>query len=279
MQQRANFLHYLNSFGVDYKTDGLAIVDVGWKGSIQDNVYHILEGQVALQGFFLGSLIATEKEANNKKKGLIFDDNPKQSPFFNVFNNNRSLFEMMLGASHGSADGYFTSDQYENLPKDHQRAVQQTIPVPEGEVFVTTLDFPEERALYKERIEPLQKAFEKAALLFNEAFILSGYTVPDPVWFAQKHARMVFSPSGAEVDFFEQLYHLENFGIFEYTNFLAGEKLTIKQRLKNLKNIVKDPAILESGFWPPIILRQLGLDLYRYVDGKKRFRRAFANDA
>ena len=144
---------------------------------------------------------------------------------------------------------------------------------------MSTLDFPKERALYKEQVEPLQKEFLKAALLFNRAYILSGCTVPDPAWFARKHARMVFTPSKKEVDFFEQLYHLENFGIFEYTNFLAGEKLTLKQRLKNLKNIVKDPAILESGFWPPIILRRLGLDLYRHIDGRKRFRREFVDGA
>ena len=278
-QQRDNFIHYFDSFAVDYKNDGLTVVDVGWKGSIQDNVYHILQGKVDVQGFFLGSLIATEKKENNKKTGLLFDDNPEPSPFFHVFNNNRSLFEMMLGASHGSADGYFTEKQYKQLPQGHQRVVKETIATESGKICVSTLDFPKERALFKEQVEPLQKEFLKAALLFNRAYILSGCTVPDPVWFAKKHARMVFTPSKAEVDFFEQLYHLENFGIFEYTNFLAGEKLTLKQRLKNLKNIVKDPAILESGFWPPIILRRLGLDLYRHIDGRKRFRREFADGA
>ena len=278
-QQRENFIQYLDSFGVDYKKDGLTIVDVGWKGSIQDNVYHILQGTIAVQGFFLGSLIATEKKENNKKKGLLFDDNPEPSSFFNVFNNNRSLFEMMLGASHGSADGYFTKGQYGRLPQGHQRVIRETIATQSGDVCVSTLDFPEERALYKERIEPLQKEFLKAALQFNRAYILSGCTVPNPVWFARKHARMVFTPTKTEVDFFEQLYHLENFGIFEYTNFLAGEKLSLKQRLKNLRNIVRDPAILESGFWPPIILRRLGLDLYRPIDGRKRLRREFSNGA
>ncbi|MBW2328502.1 MAG: hypothetical protein JRF04_02610, partial [Deltaproteobacteria bacterium] len=57
--------------------------------------------------------------------------------------------------------------------------------------------------------------------------------------------------------------------------FLAGKKLSLKQRLRNLKNILKDPAILETGFWPPIILRRLGLDLYRHVDGRKRLSREF----
>jgi HAD superfamily hydrolase (TIGR01549 family) len=274
-QQRENLVKYLDSFGVDYRQDGLTVVDVGWKGSIQDNVYHILQGKVSVQGFFLGSLIATEKKENNRKKGLLFDDSPEPSPFFHVFNNNRSLFEMMLGASHGSADGYFTRSQYEQLPAGHQRVVQQTFSAGGDEICVTTLDFPEERELYQQAIEPLQEQILQAAAFFNRAYIRSGCTLPDPAWFARQHARMVFTPSKQEVDFFEQLYHLENFGIFEYTNFLAGKKLSLKQRLKNLKNILKDPAILETGFWPPIILRRLGLDLYRHVDGRKRLSREF----
>ena len=274
-QQRENFIHYLDSFGVDYRQEGLTVVDVGWKGSIQDNVYHILQGEVALQGFFLGSLIATEKKENNRKKGLLFDDSPEPSPFFHVFNNNRSLFEMMLGASHGSADGYFTRAQYEQLPAGHQRTVQQTFSAAGEEICVTTLDFPEERQLYQQTIEPLQEQIVQAAARFNRAYIRSGCTLPEPAWFARRHARMVFTPSRREVDFFEQLYHLENFGIFEYTNFLAGEKLSLKHRLKNLRNILRDPAILETGFWPPIILRRLGLDFYRHVDGRRRLRREF----
>ena len=30
----------------------------------------------------------------------------EQSSYHNIYNNNRSLFEMVLGASHGSADFY-----------------------------------------------------------------------------------------------------------------------------------------------------------------------------
>ena len=274
-QQRSNFVPYLDSFDVNYERDGITIVDVGWKGSIQDNVYHILDGRVSFQGYFLGSLIATENKENNCKKGLLFSDSPELTPFFHVFNNNRSLFEMILGASHGSADGYFSRAQYKKLPSDHQRTVQKSFTVHGEEICVTTLDFPEERKLYQERIEPLQEESLKSASLFNRAFIQSGCSIPDFSWFARKHARMVFKPENAEVDFFEQLYHLENFGIFEYTNFLAGDKLTLKQRLKNLRNVIKNPSILESGFWPPIILRRLGLDFYRYIDGQKRFRKQF----
>ena len=273
--QRQNFLAYLNSFGVDYRKDGLTVVDVGWKGSIQDNVYHILQEQVHVQGFFVGSLIATEKKENNTKKGLLFDDAPHLSAYFHVYNNNRSLFEMMLGASHGSADGYFTPEEFAGLPDDHQREIRQSIQTGQEEVLISTLDLPEERLLFEEKIRPVQdQVFDDAGRL-NRAYLRSGCMLPDPEWFARRHARMVFKPTPAEIDFFESLYHLENFGIFEYTDFRTDADLSLRQRLENFKNIRRDPSILEMGTWPPIILRRLGLGFYRHINGYRRYQRAF----
>ncbi len=106
----------------------MSIVDVGWKGSIQDNLFYILDQEVAVAGYYVGSLIATERRKNNRKQGLLFDDTPRLSPYFHVYNNNRSLYEMMLGASHGSADGYYTREQFEQLGEDHQKMVSAKRP-------------------------------------------------------------------------------------------------------------------------------------------------------
>ncbi len=274
LAQRNNFMAYLDSFGVDYQRDGLAIVDVGWKGSIQDNLFFILEEKVPVQGFFVGSVYATEQRDGNRKKGILFDDQPAQTPYFHVYNNNRSLFEMMLGASHGSADGYFTPEQFAALPGDHQRDVQLRISTAD-DVLVTTLDLPEERSLFEEKIRPIQEQVYRDAGSLNSAYLSSGCTLPDDQWFARRHARMVFTPDKAEVLFFERLYHLENFGVFEYTNFTTDQHPSLWQRFENFIKIRKDPAILEMGIWPPIILRRLGLDFYRHINGYRRFKRAF----
>ena len=274
-EQRHNFIAYLDSFAVDYSRDGLSIVDVGWKGSIQDNVYHILQGSVAVQGYFVGSLIATEARENNRKQGLLFDDTRPELPYFNVYNNNRSLFEMILGASHGSADGYFIPQQYEALPDDHQREIQQRIKSKDGELLVATLDLPKERLLFEEKIKPIQQQIYDEAKKMNRACLASGCTSPDHEWFARHHARMVFKPTRAEVEFFERLYHLENFGIFEYTDFRTEGELSFSQCWKNFRMMRKDPSILEMGTWPPIILRRLGLDWYRHINGYRRFKREF----
>ncbi len=273
--QQENFITYLDSFGINYRKNGLTIVDVGWKGSIQDNVYHILQGRVAMQGYYLGSLIASERKENNRKQGLLFDDTRPELPYFNVYNNNRSLFEMMLGASHGSADGYFTPDQYGQLPGDHQRQVSRKIRTAQGELWIATVDLPAERALFEKKIRPIQDQVYADAVSLNRAFIRSGCTLPGAEWFARRHARMVFKPTTAEIEFYESLYHLENFGIFEFTDFRIEADLSLGQRWRNFRMMRKNPAILEMGTWPPIILGRLGLDWYRHINGYRRFKREF----
>ena len=275
VEQRENFIAYLESFEFDFRRQGLSIVDVGWKGSIQDNIYHILDGEVEVCGFYVGSLIARERRKNNRKKGVLFDDHPSLTPYFHSYNNNRSLYEMVLGASHGSADGYYTKEQFENLSDDHRKLAVENISAIPGTILVATLDLPEERKLFKEIIAPLQHALFEGFVAQDKMYLESHCALPEPRWFAQKHARMVFTPKNEEIDFFESLYHLENFGVFEYTNFETGERVPIVQRLKNLVTVIKSKTLLESGVWPPIILRRLGVGFYRHIDGHRRYRRVF----
>jgi HAD superfamily hydrolase (TIGR01549 family) len=272
--QRRNFLAYLDSFQVDYAHDGLSIVDVGWKGSIQDNLWHILAGQVRMQGYYAGFLDAAVKQPGNNKQGLLFD-NTSLLPYFNVYNNNRSLFEIMLGASHGSADGYFTEEEFAALPADHQREIRQRIPFAGSELLITALDLPEERALFTEKIKPRQEQMFAEAGQLNQALLCSGCVLPRLEWFARRHARMVFRPTEAEIGFFESLYHLENFGVFEYTDFRSQAGLSLSERWQNFIELRKNPSVLEMGTWPPIILRRLGLDWYRYLNGYRRHWREF----
>ncbi len=271
LEQKTGFLTYLGSFNVDYEREGLFIVDVGWKGSIQDNIFHILGGRVPVQGFYVGSLIATELSDKNRKTGLLFSDRPSTSRFFHVYNNNRSLFEMMLGASHGSADGYMPLSALKSgSGKERQQQVYARINHDRHEVGVMVLDLPEERHLFEKMIKPLQQNIMKAAAGCTRQFLLNACRQPDEGWFSRRHARMVFRPTRREIDFFEKLYHLENFGVFEYTHFQRGRHASWEQRWANFKGVLLHPEVLESGVWPPIILRRMGVGLLRYYDGWRR---------
>ena len=278
-EQRSNFLKYLAHFKLDFKRDGLALVDVGWKGSIQNNIYFALDEQVAVQGYYLGLLSPTEITEKNKKTGILFHDVPVHSDYIHVFNNNRSLFEMMLGASHGSADGYYSAetDGQEGGNGDRSLvAISDDPHIPR----VALVDRSEERQLYAARIKPLQEFY---ARLHDDLSTLTsddGTGQPlDLALVARKHARMVFEPRSAEVDLFSELYHLENFGLFEFTAFDKPNHISLVQKVKNLWALKRDPAaFLETGTWPPIILRRLGLGFLIPIDGRKRFNRIFGSD-
>jgi len=72
---------------------------------------------------------------------------------------------------------------------------------------------------------------------------------------------------------------LQPFVFFDVSNgfieYRFGEGLPIIQRLKNLLTVMRSKTLLESGIWPPIILRRLGIGFYRHIDGYRRYRRVF----
>jgi len=278
-EQRENFLRYLKIFNSNNDKNELSLVDVGWKGSIQNNIFLALKSEKKIRGYYIGLLSPTEVTEDNIKSGILFSDTPTNSPFIHVYNNNRSLFEMILGASHGSADGYFSKGQYRNCGKERKSTTFQAEYIPE-DLCVTVLDLPEERALFEKNIRPIQDVILEINKDITTHYVLSGGSHPDAEWFARRHARMVFTPKKEEVDFYSRLYHLENFGLFEFTNFQATDKIPLFQRIKNLKILLQNPAgILETGVWPPIILKRLGLSFLQPIDAQKRYRKIFGRDS
>lgn len=273
-EQQENLIRYISSSSTTFKEEGLHIVDVGWKGSMQENLFRLFKGQVQVFGYYIGLLDSVLHHPSLQKNGLVFSEIPAETPYKQVYNNNRSLFEMVLGASHGSAEGYFSvkSDIHGRENASIHTRCQGT---DDREVFVATVELPEERKLYLETIQPLQKKIFDTFSAVNGLMLCTLAGFPGPRWFARQHARMVFLPRRNEIDFFENLYHLENFGVFEFTTFKPGETISLQKKIYNLKAVLKDPALLEIGFWPPIILNHMGIGLYRYIDGIRRYYKAF----
>ena len=104
--QKDGFIAYLDSFGVDYRENGLCIVDVGWKGSIQDNIFHILDREVDVVGYYIGLTGKTFNHIKNRKKGLAFSHFPCRSPYCEWMEQQTFLIEQLLSADHGPTLGY-----------------------------------------------------------------------------------------------------------------------------------------------------------------------------
>lgn len=241
-EQKQNFREYLQSFGVDFEKDGMCLVDVGWKGTIQDNICMFFEEKVRIVGLYLGLVAPGKVHENNVKDGLLFTCIPFLKKFFYVYDENKSVFEVMLGASHGSADHYVKTD---------------------SGIEVATAEKQEERELFQNLISPMQAeifgCFEKIdAVLMNHSFdeelleqMMAGY-----------HARLVFLPKSKQIDLFYHIYHYENFGVFEFTKFKTANRITIRQRLASLKKIfLQRRVFFQSSFWGIIALKDAGLGM------------------
>jgi len=52
--------------------DGLYLVDVGWKGSMQDNISSILGKHIKISGYYIGLLGGKTCHLRLKRKGFFF---------------------------------------------------------------------------------------------------------------------------------------------------------------------------------------------------------------
>lgn len=262
--QRHLFLEYLTSFNVDFSKNGLHIVDVGWKGSIQDNLFNIFERKIPINGYYIGLLYPTNLTPMNQKHGVLFSNHPQKTDFYDVYRSNTSLFEIALGATHGSADQYIKFTD----PKRLETAVQ-----------VALVDLPEERKLYREKIQPIQAHIASVFQQINQMACVRHMQLPGDRWHAKQHARMIFRPTRKEKKFFKDLYHLENFGIFEFSRFKGKKRLPMGQRWDHLKQAVQNPAsVSERGIWHPILLEKMGIGFTSGFFGERAYRNALPQD-
>jgi predicted HAD superfamily hydrolase len=238
--QKNYFLSYLKTLMFSSENnEPLYLFDVGWKGSIQDNIQKALDHKPVL-GFYIGLIAPGALSKDNDKKGLLFDFRHKNKDFW-IYKENISLFEILLTANHGSVKKY-TSKQTGGV-----------IPVFENNTL--------EKNLYKEKIQSLQENIYKKfkeTLKLLDLYELNIDTLEKHI--IKSHKRKIFSPSKREMSWFENMQHFENFGIFTYSNFISAQRISIKIRLSNFFIFLKSPKkYIQSSFWPSLKFYQDGL--------------------
>lgn len=105
-EQKDLFARYLKQFGVDFYKDGMCMVDVGWKGTMQDNLYQFFEERVQVVGYYLGLVEVTGVQGKNKKNGILFSGIPVRTEGYDIFSGGRLIYEKLLYASHPSTKEY-----------------------------------------------------------------------------------------------------------------------------------------------------------------------------
>ena len=103
--------NYISVFRKYCKQEGIlpshkiAIADVGWNGTMQDNILKAL-GNVNCIGLYIGLINKAYTSEKNKKLGLIFSENPLDTPDINLWKYDHIFMERILWASHGATDHY-----------------------------------------------------------------------------------------------------------------------------------------------------------------------------
>lgn len=231
-QQQRAFLDYFAGLGSSAVHGGtVAVVDVGWKGTIQDNLHAILVSANAatnVRGYYLGLVAAGRALPTNSKHGLLFTALPRRSAGFHIFNENRALFEVVLAADHASVWRYATDGEARPVygPFDEEEMIRSEV-------------MPLQRRLLQ-RFEALLQLPALAELDDAELNRLA----------AEHHARMVFHPTRPERTWFSKVFHVENYGVFERSGFAekSGERLA--DRFRFCYQLLKKRGGVELGFWP-----------------------------
>lgn len=236
LARREAFIAYLAALSGGTLPARLVVVDVGWKGTIQDNLFNLLcrDGNTpvdTISGYYIGLLAEGAADPKNDKHGLLFSRAGGRSPRFHVFNENRSLFEVVLAADHGSIVSY------EFDATGHGKPVRDAF---------------EEEEMLKKEVFPLQRyLFANFQSLVD---VMSangqGHAMPfDQVVGA--HARIVFRPTARERAWFASVFHVENYGVFERSYFSTPQRrFGLLDRMKFLAVFLRRRGFGVLGFWP-----------------------------
>lgn len=102
-EQRALLIDYLCNLG--FPTTGkVGVVDIGWRGTIQDNIAHIFP-DTAIVGYYLGLKRMINKQPGNVTKRAYGIDEQCETDagrYFEAF----APLEMICGSPNGSVEGY-----------------------------------------------------------------------------------------------------------------------------------------------------------------------------
>lgn len=250
--RRTAFLSYLTATHAGTLPQTLHLVDVGWKGTIQDNLHSLLSDSVTpircISGHYVGLVAPGDASATNRKHGLLFSCVDGVTPFFRTFNENRALFEILLAADHGSVESY----RHDVMRNGH----------PVRAPF-------EEESMIRAVVSPVQtRLFERFRLLCE----LLGKDRPDLQTLlaaaAKRHARMVFRPSTHELDWFSSVFHVENYGVFERSEFRQPvRRLSLLERMAFVLRLRNRATWPDLGFWPYKTIRDQGGTAAAWVYG------------
>jgi len=231
IEQKRLFIKYLEQSGVDIYGNGLSLVDIGWKGTMQDNISNIYENEITIHGYYLGITEPGDALPQSYKKGLVFEKVPVESVDYATWSENIIQYERILMASHGSTSCYkMVENQVEPVFDDNAIDVDNYIK-------------------FQPSREEIIREFEKIAICLKESFLSTDelYSV-----FLECRKMGLFYKSKETVQF--ERYLEKN--IYENTGgqlFNVEKKTYIGYIKKIVKKVKYKHITLARGIWIEVL--------------------------
>lgn len=113
------FKAYINSFHIDFRKEGINLVDIGWGGTMQEAIYEFFDCEIPISGFYFGLNEIYNIQPKTKRYGLNFSLMPYADYHDNILMANLQLYEQFSAADHGSAIDY--SLEVKNFVLEHHK--------------------------------------------------------------------------------------------------------------------------------------------------------------
>jgi FMN phosphatase YigB (HAD superfamily) len=241
---RARLAHYLEYRGLMGR-ERVALVDIGWKGSMQDSLTRTFEGDPRfpeLHGFYLAYVNDGQPlPPRSFKYGYLADTRRHDLEEKDLFRNT-AIYEMVTTANHGSTVGYGTNPW------------APSVPMP---VLVHHDLEKENSARYFRRA---QEAIYEYARDFARLYALLPFTASElKPGVLHQFLRYTRYPTWEEAEEFLRYSHVESFGVHEITTF--GFKVDLRKVLARrsvsgaldevwqsfMRNLWRDAVVRRSG--------------------------------
>lgn len=215
-KKRKELLEYFEtSKNIKDDTEPMFVVDIGWRGTIQDNLAHIFKNK-QIGGYYLTLYDFYNLQPQNTYKISYIDDNDiRDKEVGDII----TLLEWIYNPGTGSVTGY-------NKNKEIRKAKDKEIQI------------------VKEYIRPLQEGMFKGAELINEYMKSHPYEAKETKEYIYDTIRNIKrNPSKELIDAYYSMVFNDTFGTAEYIK--KDEKLTSLQKI----NIFKCRNMLRNEFW------------------------------
>lgn len=210
------FTKYLEEV-FDYSQEYIAVVDVGWKGSIQNGLH--LYTNKPIKGYYIGVCDSIYKENNNfSLKGLLFYNNHQKSRYYDYFKINTQLYEQLLSAPHGGATFYSLDES--------------------GEVIINEVWEPVEKQLYFNSIQKFQEtAYADFERILDDDLCLNNKDIEDKLLSNMVVKSSLFTTRES----FAFLKELDKGFVWNFTNEVVGIKYNNKVKV-NFHKLLSKPS-------------------------------------